>query len=162
MLSDEEKQSIESLKNIAIYIGDNYTFSQQGIRNLRENLRIVLPAIEKQSKEIEELKEERKSYAEEYIYNNPWLYKQLNENYILRVESEQKERKAYIKGTNDAHELCNKKWEDKTKAKIEELENYYRELYKQDNSPNEFLIGQDCLSKLSILQEVKQSLLEKE
>ena len=46
--------------------------------------------------------------------------------------------------------------------KIEELENYYRELYKQDNSPNEFLIGQDCLSKLSILQEVKQSLLEKE
>ena len=56
MLSDEEKKAIESLKNIAIYIGDNYTFSQQGIRNLRENLRIVLPVIEKQSKEIEELK----------------------------------------------------------------------------------------------------------
>lgn len=37
-------------------------------------------------------------------------------------ESEQKERKAYIKGTNDAHELCNKKWEDKIKAKIEEQE----------------------------------------
>ena len=61
MLSDEEKQSIESLKNIAIYIGDNYTFSQQGIRNLRENLRIVLPAIEKKSKEIEELKEENEN-----------------------------------------------------------------------------------------------------
>ncbi len=60
MLSDEEKQSIESLKNIAIYIGDNYTFSQQGIRNLRENLRIVLPVIEKQSKEIEELKDKCK------------------------------------------------------------------------------------------------------
>lgn len=46
-----------------------------------------------------------------------------NENYILRVESEQKERKAYIKGTNDAHELCNKKWKDKIKAKIEEINN---------------------------------------
>ena len=46
----------------------------------------------------------------------------MNEVYILRVESEQKERKAYIKGTNDADELCNKKWKDKIKAKIEELE----------------------------------------
>ena len=58
-MSDEEKKAVESLKNIAIYIGDNYTFSQQGIRNLRENLRIVLPVIEKQSKEIEELKDTR-------------------------------------------------------------------------------------------------------
>ena len=67
MLSDEEKQSIESLKNIAIYIGDNYTFSQQGIRNLRENLRIVLPAIEKQSKEIEELKTTKKELTERVL-----------------------------------------------------------------------------------------------
>ena len=37
-------------------------------------------------------------------------------------ESEQKERNAYIKGTNDAHELCNKMWKDKIKAKIEELD----------------------------------------
>ena len=74
----------------------------------------------KLQKENEELKEERKSYAEEYIHNNPWLYKQLNENYILRVESEQKERKAYIKGTNVEDELCNKKWEDKIKAILEE------------------------------------------
>ena len=44
-MTDKEKKAIESLKNIAIYIGDNYTFSQQGIRNLRENLRIVLPVI---------------------------------------------------------------------------------------------------------------------
>lgn len=57
----------------------------------------------------------------------------------------------------DERELISK---DKIKAKIEEIENYYKELYKQDNSPNEFLISQNCLSKLSILQEVKQSLLE--
>ena len=159
MLSYEERKAIENLKieYEKLMKEDNILFLLY-----KSNAKRLIDIIEKQSKEIEELKDERKSYAEEYIHNNPWLYKQLNENYILRVESEQKERKAYIKGTNDAHELCNKKWEDKTKAKIEELENYYRELYKQDNSPNEFLIGQDCLSKLSILQEVKQSLLEKE
>ena len=70
MLSDEEKQSIESLKNIAIYIGDNYTFSQQGIRNLRENLRIVLPVIEKQSKEIEHQKEKRANQKKELAILN--------------------------------------------------------------------------------------------
>ena len=100
----------------------------------------------RQQKEIEELKEERKSYAEEYIHNNPWLYKQLNENYILRVESEQRERKAYIKGTNDAHELCNKKWEDKIKAKIEEVD--YKMIAHQDVR--------------EAVKQVLQSLLEKE
>lgn len=150
-MTDEEKKAIESLKNIAIYMGDNYTFSQQGIRNLRENLRIVLPVIEKQSKEIEELKEDRKSYAEEYIHNNPWLYKQLNENYILRVESEQRERGAYIKGTNDADELCNKKWEDKIKARIEELE-------KLDFGTD--LVSQFTANLTTIT--ILQSLLEKE
>ena len=37
-------------------------------------------------------------------------------------EAEQKEKKAYIDGTNVAHELCNKMWKNKIKAKIEELE----------------------------------------
>ena len=108
----------------------------------------------KLQKENEELKEERKSYAEEYIHNNPWLYKQLNENYILRVESEQKERKAYIKGTNDADELCNKKWEDKIKAKIEE--------YKKDGK----IINQTmpyCGEYINHFEiKALQSLLEKE
>lgn len=110
MLSDEEK-AIEELKNKE---ADYFMIS-----NLTGKTLVNL--IEKQSKEIEELKDDRKKYAEEYIHNNPWLYKQLNENYILRVESEQKERKAWIKGTNDADELCNKKWEDKIKAKIDEV-----------------------------------------
>lgn len=42
-------------------------------------------------------------------------------------EAEQKERKAYIKGTNDADELCNKMWKNKIKAKIEELEKQQKE-----------------------------------
>lgn len=137
MLSDEERMAIEHLKNYPI----NWL-----IENVNESaIKIVLNLIEKKSKEIEELKEDRKSYAEEYIHNNPWLYKQLNENYILRVESEQKERKAWIKGTNDADELCNKKWEDKIKANIEEE----KECGSVDGT-NEMII------------EVLQSLLEKE
>lgn len=84
---------------------------------------IVVTAYEKEKEKNKELKEDRKKYAEEYIHNNPWLYKQLNENYILRVESEQKERGAYIKGTNDADELCNKKWEDKIKEKVIKIKN---------------------------------------
>lgn len=62
-------------------------------------------------------------------------------------EAEQKEKKAYIDGTNVAHELCNKKWKDKIKAKIEELE-------KQDK--------EDRLSHNYLIIPVLQSLLEKE
>jgi len=106
-------------------------------------------------KEIEELKEDRKSYAEEYIHNNPWLYKQLNENYILRVESEQKERKAYIKGTNDAHELCNKKWKNKIKAKIEEKFLEAKGLHERGVQPQ-------AQYTMKLLRDLEKSLLEKE
>ena len=40
------------------------------------------------------------------------------------------------------------------KDKIREKMRYYQELYNQDNYPNDFLIGQDCLSKLSILEKL--------
>ena len=121
-MSDEEKKAIEKIKSFNQYNWEmNNLKEKEFAKPYFDALDTILNLIEKQSKEIEELKEERKSYAEEYIHNNPWLYKQLNENYILRVESEQKERKAWIKGTNDADELCNKKWEDKIKAKIEEV-----------------------------------------
>ena len=177
-MSDEERK-IETLKK---YINsqeqkmnDYYKIDEEFYKDEIEQLefsikllRYILNLIEKKSKEIEELKEERKSYAEEYIYNNPWLYKQLNENYILRVESEQKERKAYIKGTNDAHELCNKKWEDKIKAIIEELE------IEQESNREDLKIAIDNLlfqnidkigNRISInmsVREILQSLLEKE
>lgn len=153
MLSDEEKEILNNIKEYMqndidkgyhkfVYNDLGSDFKCIDCINAIDN---VLNLIEKQSKEIEELKEDRKKYAEEYIHNNPWLYKQLNENYILRVESKQKERKAYIKGTNDAHELCNKKWEDKIKAKIEE----YKKQQKEE--PDAYL----CIKVL-------QSLLEKE
>ena len=152
-MSDEEKKTIKGLE-----------WSQQQMRlgNLPDydqghyaDIRIVLNLIEKQSKEIEELKEDRKKYAEEYIHNNPWLYKQLNENYILRVESEQRERKAYIKGTNDAHELCNKKWEDKIKAKIEEIDFMIKEI--NQGNLQKYTVGELLGAKRFL-----ESLLEKE
>ena len=66
----------------------------------------------------------------------------------------QKEKKAYIDGTNVAHELCNKYWNDKIKAKIEESELLI------DNS-------QGCMSDEDLYKEYGkiefgQSLLEKE
>lgn len=144
MLSDEEKREYEELKSL-LYQG---TISQYGKRKL-------IDIIEKQSKEIEELKDDRKKYAEEYIHNNPWLYKQLNENYILRVESEQKERKAWIKGTNDADELCNKKWEDKIKAKTEEKFLEAKGLYERGVQPQ-------AQYTMKLLRDLEKSLLEKE
>ena len=120
MLSDEE-EAIEWLKRLVKI-------------NKRDNLddtfaEILLNLIEKQSKEIEELKENNKLLQENYSS----AHEDINwfcENYISKEVSEQKERKAYIKGTNDAHELCNKKWEDKIKAKIEEVD--YKMIAHQD------------------------------
>lgn len=157
MLSDEEKKAIKELTEIKELFEEDLKEDYEVTAILDqidlESLVIALNLIEKQSKEIEELKEDRKSYTEEYIHNNPWLYKQLNENYILRVESEQKERKAWIKGTNDADELCNKKWKDKIKARIKELEEYS---YK-GNIKDDFLM----IRIKAKIQEL-HSLLEKE
>lgn len=158
MLSDEEKQAIEIqdsisiLENTDLDINNIYSID---LRTYNFAVKTVVNIVKKQSKEIEEIKEERKSYAEEYIHNNPWLYKQLNENYILRVESEQKERKAYIKGTNDAHELCNKKWEDKTKAKIEEIDFMIKEI--NQGHLQKYTLGELLGAKIFL-----ESLLEKE
>ena len=52
-MSDEEKKAIENLKGTYWYVGEE---------GLEENIKIVLNLIEKQSKEIEELKEESKEY----------------------------------------------------------------------------------------------------
>lgn len=41
-----------------------------------------------------------------------------------------------------------------SKDKIREKIKYYQELYKEDNSPNDFLIEQDLFSKMSVLQEL--------
>ena len=154
MLSDEEKKAIVELNHFsnmtAYWKQEEYTNSE-----IDNYIKIVLNLIEKKSKEIE-----RK--------NEILIWKQKHEEQLQKEIEELKYKYSDEKIRNTIikryREVIEKDYvsKDKIKAKIEELENYYRELYKQDNSPNEFLIGQDCLSKLSILQEVKQSLLEKE
>lgn len=155
-MTDEEKKAIEIVKGIT---EDDLLNYWEGPEEPYNAIQIILNLIEKQQKEIEELKDDRKKYAEEYIHNNPWLYKQLNENYILRVESEQKERKAYIKGTNDADELCNKKWENKIKAKIEECENKIKKIRNKKliNEPEDTIV----ITRYAHYISVSQSLLEK-
>lgn len=65
-MTEEEEKAVESLKIKAEFIGDNYIFSAQAIRNLRKELTIVLNLIEKQQKENEELKNESKSKLKAY------------------------------------------------------------------------------------------------
>ena len=93
MLSDEEKEALRNFKS-EYETCDHY--SSDLIIEL-DDAEILLNLIEKQSKEIEELKEN--------IH--------LKEVYVLKTND-------YIKGTNVEDELCNKKWEDKIKTKIEE------------------------------------------
>lgn len=92
MLSDEEKKAIEYWKTHMEILHWNTQLASE------HYIKVLLDLIEKQSKEIEELK--------------------------------QKEKQAYIDGTNIADQLCNKKWEDKIKAKIEEV--HYKMIGHQD------------------------------
>ena len=80
-------------------------------------------------------------------------------------EAEQKEKKAYIDGTNAADKLCNKKWKDKIKAKIEALKAI------ADNGANAVRFAMTHEDEIERIQkqkdigtmvEVLQSLLEKE
>ena len=73
-------KSVESLKIISEYIGENYFFSKDGIRNLKNNIKNVLLELEKlkesnkdlvscakgQSEKILELNTELETYKEEF------------------------------------------------------------------------------------------------
>ena len=155
MLSDEEKRTIENLKTEyeKLIKEDNILFPLY-----KSDAKRLINLIQKQSKEIEELKENNKLLQENYSS----AHEDINwfcENYISKEESEQKERKAYIKGINDADELCNKKWEDKIKAKIEprlkELDEQMKKEWKEYGNSREY---QDMEDEWNFLQ----SLLEKE
>ena len=87
MLSDEEK-AIEMIEHIQ----ECNTLIGYGVKDRTILAKALLNLIEKQSKEIEELK------------NNIHL----KEVYVLKTND-------YIKGTNVEDELCNKNWQDKIK-----------------------------------------------
>ena len=51
---EEEKEAIENLKILAEFMGDNYFFSKQGIKDLRKELKISLALISNLQKELDE------------------------------------------------------------------------------------------------------------
>ena len=123
MLSDEEKKEYEELKSL-LYTG---TISQYGKRKL-------IDIIEKQSKEIEELKA-ISEYREKII-------KGLGLKTLPKT----------ITGFRKLIENNDKKWKDKIKAKIEEIN---KEMLNEENSLELFYRKKYC-------KEVLQSLLDKE
>lgn len=70
-MSEEEKKAVESLRIKTTYIGDNYSFGVQGIKNLRNELNIALNLIEKQDEKIEQLKKQNEDlYEDNIVYHN--------------------------------------------------------------------------------------------
>lgn len=109
-MSDEEKEALEILNNTE---WDGFMIT---IKNL----------IEKQSKEIEELKEKNEPQPDctepveraEEMVNMTWV----NYHYISKEE--------YENAIKTTFKVCNKHWEDKIKAKIEEV--HYKMIGHQD------------------------------
>lgn len=138
MLSDEEKKAIDSFKEVnnndLSRFDDFNSYTQFKIKRDK----IIIDLIEKQSKEIEELKEKNKTLKS--------LQNDTNGLYI-----EMTERKNYFE-----REL--QKVEDKIKAKIEEL--IKEGNYRTADNPNGRVHFQKEFTDYQI--EVLQSLLEKE
>ena len=121
---NEEERIIRSIKYI---INQNYVDTEDDIIGI---LIKALNLIEKQSKEIEELKEQCKK--------------------VVCVP----EGTCFMLEPKD----INKKWEDKIKAKIEELDKEEKEILKGTKGQDRYAIKQEYMHKRSGLQ----SLLEKE
>ena len=120
MLNDEEKKAIEVLNYIKNKTPFIFWYEDKPY-NRKETINTILNLIEKKSKEIEELKENNKKLTDEYLIQRDLINPDFLKDYISKEEAEQKEKKAYIDGTNIADKLCNEKWERKIKAKIEEV-----------------------------------------
>lgn len=100
-MSDEEKKAIESLIEIREFANLS-SYKDTKISQLNA-IDVVLNLIEKQSKEIEELKKENKEIRDwKYVIDNPIDLKKLSELDIIKIFG-----KSYIA-------------KDKIKAKIEE------------------------------------------
>ena len=120
-MTDEEKKAIKEVnhfKELTRYWQEE-EYEEKEIAGYIET---ILNLIEKQSKEIEELKQN--------IH--------LKEVYVLKTND-------YIKGTNIEDELCNKKWEDKIKAEIEEIRKTHAP--EDDYAESQIYILQSLLEK---------------
>ena len=119
-MSDEEKEAIEILK---LYFGDNPTL------NITKYVNIVLNLIEKQSKEIEELK----TQIDEHVYYD------LGGRSCGKTELLRHYKKGY--------DMNNKFWKDKIKATIEELEKLQKEFPNNDEIRIKIIAYKELLEK---------------
>ena len=119
-MSEEEKKAIDKLKsivkvnNVFLYNVENQTINQEEIKAIE----IVLNLIEKQQKEIEELKEE----------HNSKYYHTLK---LKELENE-----------------INNDWETKIKAKIKDLEDLMILFTNDKEKFNKYKYARDILEKI--------------
>lgn len=151
MLSDEEKKEYEELKSL-LYTG---TISQYGKRNL-------IDMFEKQSKEIEILNKNMNLLREQNISYKQSIHglKEENKKYIVQLTDEQ-----YRKLVDIIRDKTSKEWEDKIKAKIEELDEAIKvnkECAKDNADRITVRLLNDEINELKKARNVLQSLLEKE
>ena len=138
MLSDEEKKALKILKDREYDFDELYcTFRQSFIKPYDKSIGIILELIEKQSKEIEELKNITRSY----------------DSFLGAEKIVIADKKFFINGYFKENFVS----KDKIKAKIEELE-------KEKNIPKEmdFKAFYRIKDLKNIEIAVLQSLLEKE
>jgi len=168
MLSDEEKELVEKIQNrnkIGIYELIR-TFKREGIENFitvrRKYIDIMINLIEKQSKEIEELKKDKLEL--------------INKNHVVHLKDVEKElremkkvidtKNAEIECLNVIHESYKEMVEennfiskDKIKAKIEDKESQINDI-KDNLDYDEVMVNE--VRRLENEIEVLQSLLDKE
>ena len=130
MLSDEEKKAIEIIKFLqdkCIIENETGMMSIYRLDDLAKAIEILLNLIEKQSKEIEELKDKNKTLKN--------LQNDTNRLYIEMIE-----RKNYFEGKLQ-------KLEDKIKAKIEVLEKLQKEFPNNDEIRIKIIAYKELLEK---------------
>ena len=86
-MSDEEKKAIEIVKGIT---EDDLLNYWEGPEEPYNAIQTILNLIEKQSKEIEELKENNKKLTDEYLIQRDLINLDFLKDYIIKEKSEQK------------------------------------------------------------------------
>ena len=158
MLSDEEKQAIEYL--------ESRLYGNEGCKIIdvaQSDLRIFLKLVENSQKDIESWKK----YCDEQE-NDITLKNNKICDLEFHVEKQSKEIEGLIKVSKECIEEKfnnDNKWEDKIKAKIEELQEEIEVKREIAKNPMDRVSGRlltDSIVELEKTKKVLQSLLEKE
>ena len=168
MLSDEEKAKdilINFRKYNKYYKEEkalSITISFELKEALNEAIGVLLTVYEKQSKEIEILNKNMNLLREQNLSYKQSIHglKEENKKYIVQLTDEQ-----YRKLVDIIRDKTSKEWEDKIKAKIEELDEEIKVKKEIARKPMDRVSGRlltDNIVELEKAKKVLQSLLEKE